>query len=723
MLQLNILSNRLLAVTVVGFVLLLLLLSILSVQHINRLVSQYSTLVATSIEVKLEIATAHLWLEEIISGDKNESIETVWYHYGKASQHIDEILEGSNVSLANVVTVDDTQIWQDFKDVKKQLIHFRAITLERFNLEADAGAGSEIDQKYDAIFVDLLNRMDKVINALKLMMRNDLEKSRLIHQALILLILMTVLVIGFLLYSYRKRLMVLFNDQLTINQSLSENKKRLQDIAYCGGDWLWEVDSSVRYTYVSENVADIIGYCPDEMIGRTPFELMPAEESERVAEIFADIVMKQEKIIDLDNWNIHKNGKRICLRTNGVPVFDAKGQLSGYRGVDIDVTEKKAMNDVLMRTQKMDALGKLTGGIAHDFNNMLGVILGYSEILQKKLPVDDKLNEYAHQIYNAAERARKLTIKLLAFSREESFTAVETDVNQLLRDNQHMLEKTLTARIRLQYELEVDLWHVCLDRSALEDAILNISINAMHAIIDTGLFTVTTLNIRLDAEDVSQLNIKPGNYVAISFADTGEGMDEATQLKVFDPFFTTKGDSGIGLGLSQVYGFVQQSGGSIHVSSQPGQGTRMVIYLPRSLNTATVAPEMAVAVSLWDYSGDETILVVDDEAALCDLAKEMLSAYGYSVLCATSGEQALTILETQSVDLLFSDAIMPNMDGYELVSRVKMDYPDIKIQMTSGFSERSNHREFDEILHQQRLVKPYSSKKLLQNIRALLDRK
>ena len=721
MLQFNTLSNRLLAIAVVGTTFLLVLLSVISIQYTNRMVSQYSTLVATSIEVKLKIATAHLWFEEIISGDLNESIETVWLQHDIARHHINEILEGSNDSWGNVA-VSSPQIRQDLGEVQNKLAVFREITLQRFNSIEYAGVGSEIDQKYDAIFVDLLSHMDKVIDELKFLSSDDLEQFNLFQLVLILLILIAASVIGFLLYLYRKRVMTLLNKQLAINQSLSESETRLQDIAFCGGDWIWEVDLSGRYTYASENVVDILGYYPDEIIGRTPFDLMAAEESERVAAIFAEIVSKQEKITDLDNWGVHRKGQRICLRTNGVPVFDANGQLTGYRGVDKDVTAQKEMNDLLMRTQKMDALGKLTGGIAHDFNNMLGVIIGYAELLQNNLSVDDKSNKYVHQIYNAADRAKKLTAKLLAFSRKESFNATETDINQLLREDQHMLEKTLTARIRLRYELEVDLWPVCLDRSTLQDAILNISINAMHAITDNGRFTIATQNISLDAEDVSQLDIKQGEYVALSFTDTGAGMDEATRLKVFDPFFTTKGESGIGLGLSQVYGFVQQSGGAIHVSSQPGKGTKIVVYLPHCFSSAVGDPVLKTADSSWDYSGDETILVVDDEEALCGLAEEILIKHGYKVLCAENGKQALEILKTDSVDLLFSDVIMPGMDGYELASRVKKNYPDIIIQMASGFSNKRHESEFNEKLHQQRLLKPYRSKMLLRRIRELLDR-
>ena len=722
MLQIKTLSNRSLVFAVAGITILLVLLSVISIQYTNRMVSQYSRLVATSIEVKLEIAMAHLWFEEIISGDHTESIEKVWYHHDKASHYLDEIIEGSSDPRINVGHVDFPQIRRDLRTVEDMLAVFRETAVQRINSIDYAGVGSDVDQEYDAIFFVLLNNMDMVIDELKLLSKNELEQFNLIQLLLILLILLTASFFGFLLYLYRKRLMALFKKQLAINQSLSESKTRLQDIAFCGGDWIWEVDTTGHYTYASENVVDIIGYYPDEIIGRTPFDLMSANESERVSAIFTDIISTQGKITNLDNWNIHKSGKLVCLRTNGLPVFDANGQLTGYRGVDKDVTEQKEMNDLLMRTQKMDAVGKLTGGIAHDFNNLIGEITGYTEILQNNLPVDHKLNKYVDQINNAADSAKKHITKLLTFSRKESISTEEVDINQLLRNEQQLLEKKLTARIELDYELEVDLWPVCLDKSALQDSILNISINAMHAITDTGTLIIKTQNVSLDAESAGQLNIKPGDYAVVSFSDTGAGMDEVTQRKVFDPFFTTKGDSGVGLGLSLVYGFVQQSDGAIHVSSQPGLGTQIVIYLPRYISSVSVEPELKAVGSSWDYSGDETILVVDDEEALCKLANDILVKHGYKVLCAGSAEKALEILETETVDLLFSDVIMPGMDGYQLASRVSENYPDIKIQMTSGFTDLHHKSEFDEIMHQQRLLKPYSSQVLLHRIRALLDR-
>jgi hemerythrin-like metal-binding protein len=370
----------------------------------------------------------------------------------------------------------------------------------------------------------------------------------------------------------------------------------------------------------------------------------------------------------------------------------------------------------------MDALGKLTGGIAHDFNNMLGVILGYSDLLLRKLSDDPKLENYAAQILRAGERAKILTAKLLAFSRAETARAVPTDINQLLLDGRHMLEKTLTPRIVLILELADEIWPVWLDHAGLEDAILNMSINAMHAIAENGTLTLATCNVHLEEAEQLQMNIKSGDYVLMTITDSGSGMDQETRQRIFDPFFSTKGELGTGLGMSQVYGFVQQFGGDIHIDSEPGRGTSIAIYLPRYLQTDHLPAAADELVEEQHPTGHETILVVDDEAALCELASEILIAYGYRVFSADSGKLALEILAREPIDLLLSDVIMPGMDGYQLAEVVVRDYPQVKIQMVSGFSDNQHQGVSTNVkLHQHRLRKPYSTELLLQQIRARLD--
>ena len=286
---------------------------------------------------------------------------------------------------------------------------------------------------------------------------------------------------------------------------------------------------------------------------------------------------------------------------------------------------------------------------------------------------------------------------------------------------QHMLEKTLTHRIKLEFELEESLWPILLDKTRLENAILNMCINAMHAMPDGGTLTLGASNVHFEDLDIQNIDIAPGDYVLLSVSDTGIGMSQEIQQKIFDPFFTTKGIKGTGLGLSQVYGFTQQSSGSIQVYSAQGHGTRIVIYFPRyqEVEISRIGKNISDPAAL--PSGRETILVVDDEVALLDLTEDILINYGYTVLRAENAEQALEILKSQPVDLLFSDVIMPGMDGYQLANEVEKCYPKIKIQMTSGFSDEHDINLINDELHQQRLHKPFSSEQLLKRIRKLLD--
>jgi len=465
----------------------------------------------------------------------------------------------------------------------------------------------------------------------------------------------------------------------------------------------------------------IFGYTKEEVLGRHITEaILPESARQAVDKVWSDLLANKGGTHSI-NGNTTKDGRTILCEWHNTPLVAHDGNVIGVTSLVDDVTERQKNEESLRHSQKMNALGKLTGGIAHDFNNMLGVILGYSELLRADLSNDPNLEKYVDEIYRAGERARKLTSKLLAFSRKATTFSDVTDINTVIQDEQHLLEKTLTARINVVFKPAENLWPVCLDKASLEDAILNMSINALHAMPDGGTFTLGTRNVHLGIAETQKMDIEPGDYVLLSLTDTGIGMDETTQQQIFDPFFSTKGDIGTGLGMSQVYGFVKQSRGTISLYSEPGQGTQITIYFPRCVESSAVNSVQDAAGSVELPAGNETILVVDDEVALRKLTEEILTTHGYRVLCAEGGEQALDILETETVDLLLTDVIMPGMDGYQLVTKVKKRYPQIIFQVVSGFSDDYRVDLANEELHQQRLQKPLSSDVLLQRIRNLLD--
>lgn len=387
--------------------------------------------------------------------------------------------------------------------------------------------------------------------------------------------------------------------------------------------------------------------------------------------------------------------------------------------------EQKMQQENLLRTQKMEALGNLTGGIAHDYNNMLGVIMGYAEIMSWEIAehpelASSQLAEYAKAIQHATKRGADLTHKLLAFSRGRRSQAKEIDLNAQIRGTEFMLKRTLTARIELILNLGDNLWPVLVDCGDLEDSIINISINAMHAIEGNGKLTILTGNTQLGFIEANRLGLPLGDYVMLSFSDNGCGMDESVTSRIFEPFFSTKSEKGTGLGLSQVYGFANRSHGAVDVDSHLGVGSNFTLFFPRHIENSQ-SGRLTQQPAKLDTTGHETILIVDDEPALISLSRDILTRQGYKILTAENGQQALQILEQTNVDLVFSDIIMPVMDGYQLAKNIQVKYPKIKIQLTSGYSGDPDEEIANSQLHMNILKKPYTSEAMLQVIRTMLD--
>ncbi len=516
-------------------------------------------------------------------------------------------------------------------------------------------------------------------------------------------------------------MVLVFNDvteQYRLRQKIISSEKRYQTLAKVAPVGIYYTDRNGHCLYVNEKWSELTGISAEDAMGDGWIKGLHPDDREY---IFAEWEKSTHLNIpfQLEYRFQHAEGSHWVFG-QALAEYDENNNIIGYVGTITDITDRKNTESALRRAQKMDALGKLTGGIAHDYNNMLGVVLGYTELLQNSLGDQPKLLKYAREIQHAGERGSKLTRKLLAFSRQKASNASPLDLNQSIRNEQHMLEKTLTARIKLVLELEDELWTVKLDNSDLEDAILNLSINASHAIEGNGRLTIDTMNLHIADVEAQTAGISAGDYVMLSMTDTGSGIDESVRDKIFDPFFSTKGEQGTGLGLSQVYGFVERSGGTIKVHSEAGQGTCIEMYFPRLLADPTDSKKPS-ARQKTDLQGTENILLVDDEPALLSLAEEILTQQGYTTYLANSARQALETLDRHPVDLIVSDVIMPEMDGYELAAIVQQKYPGIKIQLASGFSDERHKNNTCENLHQNLLYKPYTSDALLQQIRKLLD--
>ncbi len=484
-------------------------------------------------------------------------------------------------------------------------------------------------------------------------------------------------------------------------------------------DLLFELDEEGRYLNIWTGDEQLLIEQKASLIGKLVKDVLPdtaATEVHKSLSIASKEGVSQGQIIKLE---LPDGEHWFELSTSLKPSND---KLKHFIMLSREITERVNTEQALRRTQKMDALGKLTGGIAHDYNNMLGVVIGYTELLEDKLRDQPKLINYVQQIQHAGERSAKLTQKLLAFSRQKISDSECLNINTLLQSEQHMLEKILTARIRLTLELAENLWPVWIDASDMEDAILNMSINAMHAIEEHGKLTIQTRNQTVDQNEARVLNLAAGDYVMLSITDSGRGMNMATTEKIFEPFFSTKGDKGTGLGLSQVYGFVHGNDGAINVSSKPGQGTQFSLYFPRCLDYENSKQADGEA-SLITFTANKNILIVDDEPSLLNLTSELLGQDNFNIFTAESAKKALEIFEHEEIDLLISDVIMPEMDGYQLAAIVKEKYPTVKIQLASGYTDGRNRETIDKDLQKTLLAKPFSSQTLLQRVHDLINEK
>jgi PAS domain S-box-containing protein len=483
-------------------------------------------------------------------------------------------------------------------------------------------------------------------------------------------------------------------------------------------DLILVVDGKGTFIRVSPSAFNILGYAPEEMVGRSAKEFLFHEDLESTRKEMR-LARRGRETRNFDCRYVHKDGSVVPLAWTGV----WSDQERQYFFIGRDMTERIKLETQLRHAQKMEAIGQLTGGVAHDFNNILTVIAGSAETLAEALAHEPKLATIARLIDEAAERGAQLTQRMLAFARKQTLQSRTIDLNEAVERIGAMLKRTLGEDVAMSILPSKDLWPVIADPSQLEDAILNLAVNARDAMPKGGRLMIETTNAHLDeAYAAENVEVMPGDYAAVIVTDTGTGMPKEVIERAFDPFFTTKEiGRGTGLGLSMVYGFVKQSRGHVKIYSEMGHGTSIRLYLPRSTSAVT---EAAYAAPKQEASGgSETILVVEDDAAVRRVAVTMLETLGYRVLQASDGKTALeTLGSAEEIDLLFTDLIMPNgMSGVDLLENARALRPRLRALFTSGYSEqflkgRSGGQDVPLV------GKPYRRQRLAQAIRDALGR-
>jgi PAS domain S-box-containing protein len=473
------------------------------------------------------------------------------------------------------------------------------------------------------------------------------------------------------------------------------------------------------------------GYAATEIIGRH-FSCFYTEGDRQanVPQQALDTAARTGKYA-AEGWRVRKDGSRFFASVVLTALHDASGGLVGFAKITRDVTERvqqqRALEEArtaLAQSQKMEALGQLTGGIAHDFNNLLHVIKNAVAIVLRRLPeVDPDVRRYLDMATQNADRAAGITQRLLAFSRQQPLEPKAIDPNKLLSSMTALLRSALGERIALETVLSAGIWTISADINQLETAILNLALNARDAISEYGKLTIETANAFLDESYAGvHAEVIPGQYVLIAVSDTGSGMPKEVAARAFEPFFTTKeAGRGTGLGLSQVFGFVKQSGGHVKIYSEPGQGTTVKLYLPRLAASAVdLGKESEPVVA---RTSGETILVVEDDEDVRTFSAEVLSELGYRVTVAPDAHVALTALgNLGAVDLLFTDVGLPDgINGRQLADEVQRRWPAVKVLFTTGYARNA-------IVHHGRLdpgvaliVKPFTQSSLAAKVRQVLD--
>ncbi|PWU12764.1 MAG: hybrid sensor histidine kinase/response regulator [Terriglobia bacterium] len=484
------------------------------------------------------------------------------------------------------------------------------------------------------------------------------------------------------------------------------------------GQAIISIDSTGRIVLANRRAEEIFNYTREELVGARIEMLLPESKrgghAQQREEYFSRPRVRPMGI-GMDLMARRRDGADFPVEVS-LSYVEIEGSVFAIAFVS-DISQRKQLEEQLVHAQKMEAVGRLAGGVAHDFNNMLTVISGYTRMILDELSTLDPLREYAEEIGRAADRAGAITNQLLAFSRRQVIQPRIISVNTVVGQTEKMLRRLLGEDIQLALNLRTGVGNIKVDPNQIEQAIVNLAVNARDAMPSGGLISIETENVHLDEEYTKHhLGVKPGDFVMIAMTDTGHGMAPETRQRIFEPFFTTKErGKGTGLGLATVYGMVKQSGGDIWVYSEPGKGTTFKLYFPRVTESET-------EVRSWQEEPAptrvrETVLVVEDEKPVRDLTVRMLRQLGYTVLSASSGAEAMEISNSYAgrISLLVTDVVMPQMSGRQVADALLAKRPDLRVLYLSGYTE-------DTVIHHgiqsgvDFLPKPFSRETLSQKL-------
>ena len=503
---------------------------------------------------------------------------------------------------------------------------------------------------------------------------------------------------------------------------LRESEERFRQLAENISEVFWMTDPAKReMLYVSPAYETIWGRTCKSLMER-PHSFFDAIHPDDRPRVLASIQANSDTPYELEYRIVRPDCSVRWIRDRAFPVRDAAGLVIRTAGVAEDVTEKRQLETQLRQSQKMQAIGQLAGGVAHDFNNLLSVILGHGELLAAAMPLHERLRNSVVEINLAAERAAALTGQLLAFSRRQVFEPRVLDLESVVEESRSLLRRLIGEDVYLAVIPSHGLSRVSVDPGQINQVLMNLALNARDAMSQGGELTIATRDVDFAAATQTvQPEMRPGRYVLLAVTDTGCGMAPEVQARIFEPFFSTKSDN-TGLGLSVVDGIVKQNGGYLAVTSRPGLGTTFSIYLPAVEGTSEGLPPKPLSGPL---TGNETILLVEDEDPVREVTALLLESLGYEVLQVSNAKDALNLVENTraKIDILFTDVIMPGMSGRELVEALRMRDPGLKVLFQSGYTDDMVIRHGILRAEVAFLQKPFTVDALAKKIRERLDQR
>ncbi len=515
-----------------------------------------------------------------------------------------------------------------------------------------------------------------------------------------------------------------FTDHMQSVQNLSEERQFLNAVFDTAPALILVLDPEGRIVRFNQACEKLTGYSAEELEGESGADiLIPPDEQEEVAKVFQSVKQQDGVLVHENHW-MTREGEECLISWADKRVTGRDGEVLYVVCTGQDVTEQREMEQQLRRSARLKSVGQLAGGIAHDFNNILTAIIGYAELNLAELGEEEcGLRDDLLEIKQAATRGGELVEQLLAFSSQQEVQSCVMELNDAVRNVNSMLSQVIEEDIQLKLDLSEEDLHVEMAPAQLEQVLVNLAVNARDAMPNGGVLTVRTRRVRLGTDFArTRPGTMKGPYAMIAVSDTGVGMPEEVRERVFDPFFTTKenGD-GTGLGLSSVYGVVEQHGGRIECLSQPGSGSTFKIYLPLVLEGE---PEEVEEGELAErFAGDENILLAEDEQGVRQMAVRSLRSFGYNILAAEDGSGALEKLEEfgEEPDLLIADVVMPGMSGPELAQKVRLSYPRTKLLFISGYADQQGPKGRQARSVTPLLRKPFTTSRLAQSVRSVLD--